>query len=487
MSAISKRKIAKNLFFLTSSQGATWLMSFAYTIIVPNYLNPDRFGVLAIAFSVSSIIGLICTLGNSTYILKEIARNPEQNRFIVGIAILNNVALGIIAWSGVLLILSFINVSNEISQVMVVYAWASIIYLASTPISAALKGMEKMQYSFLEAIIAKGLLTGLGILFALLNWGVVVIALASLLAAIPATVFNFWIFFRQSSTSFVPRLENIKIVVKGGMAFFVIEVTFQIYLYLDALMLAILTNSEVVGYYRLPTELFGTLLFIPVIVSGAILPALSRLAKEDPDNQIVMTRNTLSLFLCLSFPMAAGATVIAAPFFNLLYRNEYNSSIPIFIILAWTTVPTYIGIGIYQSLVAQDRQGIWSKVTLVSVIVNAVVNIGAIWYFQAFWNNGGIGAAVTLFISEIVTTIIGMFLLAKGSINKQFWMVGLKSLFATGVMTLAIFPLREIFFVIPVIVGVLVYGIMVLVLGIIPRAYIKRLLTLPGSLREKTV
>jgi O-antigen/teichoic acid export membrane protein len=487
MASVSKRRIAKNIFFLASSQGVTFLMTTAYAIVVPNYLNAEGVGILGIALSISSILAIVCTLGNGTFILREVARDQEKAKTLIGTAVINNLAVGLLAWAVVILVLNFLNVSQELRQICVIYAWANLITLAGLPISFALRGLEKMQYSFVEAVISKGLFTGLGILFALLNMGIIWVALATLIAAIPATIVNYWVFLREIRTSFVPKVENVKAVMRGGMAFFVIEVTFQVYLYLDALMLAFLTNNETVGYYRLPNDLFGTLLFVPVIVSSAILPALSRLAKEDPDNQIVMTRNALSFFTCISFPMAAGATIISAPLFHLVYQNKFDPSIPVFNILAWTTVPTYLGIGIYQSLVAQDRQGIWSKVNLIAAIVNALVNFGAIWYFHTYLQNGAIGAAVTLFVSEIVTTTIGMFLLAKGTINKQFWLTALKSLTATGIMSLAIFPIREVFFIVPTIVGLIVYGGAILALGVVPRSYIKLVLSLPARLRQKVV
>ena len=48
----------------------------------------------------------------------------------------------------------------------------------------------------------------------------------------------------------------------------------MIYLWIDTIMLTLMTRSDVVGWYGASTQLFQTLMFLPVFVQTAWLPRL---------------------------------------------------------------------------------------------------------------------------------------------------------------------------------------------------------------------
>jgi O-antigen/teichoic acid export membrane protein len=389
-----------------------------------------------------------------------------------------------LGWGVALIIVSQLNPSSELLPVLAILAIGNIVSLSISPIQSAFQGMERMHYNLWDAIFEKGLFTLLAVTFALLNFGLILIALSGLIAGIPAIIFSYWRYLHYSKFDFKLKWQDFKNLIKGGMPFFVLEATLQIYMWMGVLILSIMTNEATVAFYHTPTRLFGTLLFIPVIVGNAMLPALCRMAKEDPDNQIIMTRKALSFFIALSFPMAIGTTTLAEPIILTLYGKDFEKAIPVLVFLSWSVIPTYMGIGIVQSLIAQDRQAKWAKVNGTATLFNLLLNIGLIQVTQNLYNNGAIGTAITLVITEIGITTVGFRLLTKGTLNLDFFMLVLKTLMATAIMLVAIVPLRDLFFIIPIIVGALVYGLAAIVLGIIPPQYLKMALSLPRQLRS---
>ena len=65
-------------------------------------------------------------------------------------------------------------------------------------------------------------------------------------------------------------------MVRQSLAYWAFGVFFTIYLWIDALMLSLMTNPEVVGWYGVPMKLFQTFMFLPVVISTAWLPRLVR-------------------------------------------------------------------------------------------------------------------------------------------------------------------------------------------------------------------
>ena len=129
------------------------------------------------------------------------------------------------------------------------------------------------------------------------------------------------------------------------------------------------------------------------------------------------------------------------------------------IILGWTAVPTYLDIGLYQILTAHNRQGEWTKLMIMAFVVNLALNLLLIPYFQASQSNGGIGAAISLFVTELLIGIFGVRLVSTEIVNVQLGRNILKSLVAAVLMGLIIFPFQKSFLLVPILLGLLSYSL----------------------------
>ncbi len=457
----SKKKIVTNILFLSGSQGLGWLLASFYVFIIPRYLGPANLGILSWITAVSSIIVVVANFGTTIFILRAYAQNPQQAQEFIGPAVLLNLGVGLVSWGLGILIISQLNQPEIVMVIFCLTGLASILYLSINPLRAALQGMDKMHFSFFETLIFRGTSTILIVAVVAFNLGFKMVTVSGLISTIILILVYWWWFLKYSNTQFKISLQIYKTLIKGGMSFLLIDISYNIYLYLDSLLLASLTNSKIVGYYSVPTRLLGSLLTAPVLIGQALLPTLSRMEKNDSNSSRDISRNTLTWMVCLSLPMALGCTVIAEPFIRFFYTDEFAPSIPVLIILGWTAVPMYLGIGLYQILISHDKQGSWSKLMIIAVFLNLGLNLGLIHFFQQSTNNGATGAALSLLITEIVVDIFGIRLVSREIVNSRLFVNALKSLGASLIMSLVIWPLRDLWIIVPVFVGVLVYGVIV--------------------------
>ncbi|MEI6042755.1 MAG: flippase [Chloroflexota bacterium] len=486
----ARRKIFANILFLGSNQGLTWLLTSVYVLVIPRYLGPAGMGILALMMAISSVIGVLANIGMRMFILREVARDIEAAKILVGPAIILSTVLAIICWSITAIILNIVNESETTKLVMYIFAVANILGVIVTPLKAALQGMDKMHYALYESLIDKGLNTTIALILAALNFGIVLVAASNVITASIVVVLYFGWFFKHSSTTYNVKAENYKKLFKGSFSFLIIEISSNLYLYLDAIILAALTNETVVGYYSVPTRLFGTLMVVPMVVGQAVLPTLSRLAVDAAQENSTMyelSRKTLSFLMCSSLPVAVGTTVMAEPIINFFYQSEFAPSIPIMIFLGWTVVPTYLGIGLVQILIAQNRQTAWTKLMVMAIFVNFGFNLMLISYFQTNSGNGGVGAAMALFLTELIIGVFGVRIVGGKIINSQLILSMLKSLVAALVMGALIWPLRDTLLFIPILAGVVFYGIAIIALGLVPFDYVRMLPSLAKRLKQKFI
>jgi O-antigen/teichoic acid export membrane protein len=183
-------------------------------------------------------------------------------------------------------------------------------------------------------------------------------------------------------------------------------------------MLAAMAPAEVVGWYGVPTKLFNTLMFLPVILSTAWLPRLVGVFEKTPERLSAAARTPMELMLILSLPICAAAAVLAVPLIGTLYGSGYQQAGPVLVILAFCVPPMYLNIMVNQVLVAGNRQLAWTKVMAGATIVNPLLNFGLIQYTQSRYGNGALGAAVSLVLTELLIAVVGMLMVGHGVLDR---------------------------------------------------------------------
>jgi hypothetical protein len=80
------------------------------------------------------------------------------------------------------------------------------------------------------------------------------------------------------------------------------------------------------------------------------------------------------------------------------------------------------------------------------------------------FGNGAIGGSLSFVVTEIFMTIVGLHYMPKGALTRKNGWVAVRVVLAGLTMTAVIWPLRNLFIVIPIVVGAIVYILMLLAL-----------------------
>jgi O-antigen/teichoic acid export membrane protein len=202
-------------------------------------------------------------------------------------------------------------------------------------------------------------------------------------------------------------------VARASIPYWAFGLFFMVYLWIDFVMLSLLTTNEVVGWYAVPTRLFQTLMFLPVAVATAWLPHFVRGFEEGDEQLRDAARQPVELVLLLSLPIAALTAVSAGPVIHLLYGADYAHSVPVLAILGLCIPAMYMNIMLGQVLIAMERQTIWTWVMATTTVVNPLLNLALIPWTQHRYGNGAIGAAISLLLTEIVVVAAGFWLIGR--------------------------------------------------------------------------
>ena len=397
-----------NVSYLSGSLIVTSFVTAVWTLFVPRRIGPHGMGLIVMAWTVSNILGAVWSLGMRTLLVREIAADPGRAAELIGGAMLIRLASIVPCLAMTALYVLLGHFGHEQALVVYLATGVAVCILLSDPLLAAFQAIERMQYLAYADILNKTLLSACGITLVLTGFGAS--TLVGLMFAAAAAVLGLNLLWsrRYFSIDWHIDLARLRALTRESLPYWSYALFYNFYIWVGAALLAVLAPTAVVGWYGGPSRLLGSLMFVPVILSTAWLPRLVAAFGDGPGHLKHLARLPTEQIMILSLPITVGAALTARPLIHFLYGAAYAPSVPIFIILVLTVVPTYFNIATYQILVACKRQATWTRVLGMSCVINPTLNAILIPQFQQRLHNGAIGAALSLLMTELIQNGVGL-------------------------------------------------------------------------------
>jgi len=459
--------LARNVVLLTGSQVATWVASLAWSLVVPRVLGPSQMGVYTLGVAAGGVLTVVIGLGMQPLLVREIAADHRRAPELVGTSIILRGLISLPVLGAVVLVARLGHFGPEEGMALSLGWGMCIFYLLAEPIQSAFQAAEKMKYLAYAGVLTKtGVAVG-GIALVLIGVRAIGLLLVSITVMAVVMALNFFWVRRLTTIDWRATGARLRWLFVASLPYWGFAAFFTIYLWIDSLMLGIMTSSTVLGWYALPTKLFGTLMFVPTILSTAWLPQMVRNVAEGGDRIWRTARTSIELVLILSMPICAGTILVAPALIHLLYGPAFAQSVPVMVILAGCLPLMYFGTMVNQVLIARRRQMDWTKVMALASVFNPICNIVLIPYFQRRTGNGAIGAAISLLLTELVIAGIGIAMTRRAFGVATVLRLG-KALVATAIMALAVeFALRQAGLAAGIASGLVVFPAFVLLLRVL--------------------
>jgi O-antigen/teichoic acid export membrane protein len=450
--------LARNIAILAGSQLFTWCATLLWTIVVPRTIGPQQTGVYTLAVAAGGVLTVAIGLGMRPLLVREIAADRNRAPDLIGTAIVLRALVAVPTLAAVIAIVFLGPFHGEEAVALLMGFGLCFFYVLYEPIQAGFQAVERMKYLAYADMLTKAGVTVGAIALALVG----VRALGLLVVSVLHLIWARSIFSIRWRTTRV----GLRSLAIDSLPYWSFAAFFTIYLWIDSLMLAVMTSDTVLGWYAAPTRLFTTLMFIPVILSTAWFPRLVTAARGGNLELVRAARAPLEVVLVLSLPVCAGTAIVAGPLVRALYGSGFSESVPVLVVLALCIPPMYVNIMVNPVLVAANRQIVWTRVMALASVLNPALNLVLIREFQASRGNGAIGAALALLLTELVIVAIGLSLI-RGVVDAGFVVRLLKAVIATAVMAVAVLSARHLGLVAAVAVGLVTFPILAMALRVL--------------------
>jgi O-antigen/teichoic acid export membrane protein len=263
------------------------------------------------------------------------------------------------------------------------------------------------------------------------------------------------------------------------MIFMAAGIALVIYQQIDVVVISWVAEAEDLGWYATADALFGSLLFPATIVLGAIFPTIGRLYQTDPEALPALVTRAFSLLLVIALPIGLGAALIAPEFAPMLFGEDYRPTGVVLAILGPVSVLTFGTTLFGGTALATGRARIWVTVILIAAAITVPLDMVLVPWANDRYDNGAIGGALTYMVTESMQFAVGVLVIAPYLLTRSIAWRSMRALAAGGVMFAAGWPLRDVFFIVPVVVCGAVYILATLamrVLGDDEMAMVKNML-----------
>jgi len=400
------QRITKNFLWLFIGEAIGNGLAFLSTVYLSRTLTETGFGKLAFAQAVVTYLILIVNSGLPTFGIREIAKFRDRvKEYYVNIA-----ALRLVLALVIFIIFSVVIWQLHFAKEMKLLLTGTSLLVFSQAIYSdfAFQGLEKMQFvaigrglvQFLFLIAILGFIKGSENLTTvpLLRWGSELFAGATLFII-------FLVLFGHCSFSDL-NFAAWKEYLKEAWVIAASLILINIYYTFDTLLLGLLDEPAVVGWYNAAYKVI--MLFVGI--AGLLQLAFAPFFASEKDNQTLFRKGMAGFSMALLFLSAliCGALFLGSPdLIKFFYGNSYLPSISILRLLAIALFFIYLDTVFLSPLLFTGFQ----KYYLLSVFIGAVSNIVLNLIMIPIWSYHG--AAIASISSNFLIALTGSIFFAR--------------------------------------------------------------------------
>ncbi|MDD5644468.1 MAG: flippase [bacterium] len=457
------KKIAKNSAVMIAVESINKLLSLLLVIILARYLGDYIFGEYSFVLTMVMLFHVLATFGLDNLAVREVSKNKEKtNLYLSNILILKIFiwCISFIVFAG---IISMLNKSAPVNQCLYLAAFIVLAMSLADSFGSIFNAHEKLELKACSLLITKVFLLVLVFLAVSFKKGLQSIILFVLVSEIFRLALSIAIYrLRINPISLKFHAGLCKSLLSSAFSFALISAIAIIYFKIDIVMLSLLKNDQVVGWYSAAYNLVAALIFIAGAYNLAIYPSLSRDAEKARDLLSFRWKKSVKYLFILSISITVGTLFLADRFIGLFYSKEYYNAgmaLKILIIaLPWIFVNSIN----MQVLYALNMQLKASVIMSICALLNILLNLYLIPRYSY------IGASFTTVFAEIINVILCFLLIAKHmkvSINYKVTFI-LPSM-AAGIMGVILHFLGFINLFFLVFIGLLSYIVCLYFLGVL--------------------
>lgn len=406
----ARTSVARNATLLAAANVAARALVLGLAVALGRGLGVGEYGRYGFAVAVATVIVPVADLGLTDYVWREVARGGAgvrgQARRMIEIKLALSAAT-LALGAAVALATS----DPGAAAVVIIVLAFTVADGVSTFVFAYFQGREQMRFeagwtvlaALLKSIGGIALVIAFGRLMPVIGW---MLAVSTAQLAMAALRFR-----RATAVSGRDPEPGRPIVWRSVLSMGVLSVSVLIYIRADSIILGIIDGHRAVGLYTAAYALMGAAQIIPLQISQAVTPVLSRTFAVDRAAFRRHCDQGLAAVLVVALPLALVTSILSTGIVTIPYGSRFAGASTALAVLVWASPLGVANAMVAAVLYAAGREGRAAVVAIVAVVVNLGLNAVLIPRF------GIGGAAVVTVVTEIAVLVLQLVYAARSGVG----------------------------------------------------------------------
>jgi O-antigen/teichoic acid export membrane protein len=389
--------VIKNTFTIFAGRASNALFLFLLTLVVSRHFGPTIFGVFSFLTTIVVSANTFSNLGLDVWMVREITKAPEKAKQYL------STILGLKAGTSLvtLLLVFMIFQATDLPETTLHLLWILSISLIFNTVSQTLWHYgdcfkDFFYHSFLWA--ASNILKSLiGIALVLLYGELELLIIGIVFAEALALILSLYV-IRRRFGPFAPQFQfSVWWSFLSRSAPIGLGVIFSVlYFRLDIVMLQLMADDRVVGFYSAAYKLFEIVVILPHSLMIVLFPRLVEEFHTDRGTFEISFKKAFTVFLMVGSSIALICYSFSNEIIGLIYGNGFLFSVKVLDVLAMAISLSFLIFLLSNILIVSGREMTNTWILVGATILNIALNL--VWIPV----HGAIGAAWATVICEIV-------------------------------------------------------------------------------------
>lgn len=392
-------------------------------------LRAEGLGSYSTAMALFGLGELVCELGLSNFIPRELAKDLSQtNRYLIhtGVLVLASAFVTVLTLAG---LASHLGYSAETVISIYLISLALIPTVLRVVIGAIFICHQRAEFvtfttlawTIIRILISLYLLhQGHGVISLIATFTVI-----SYLSLLNSVFFYVRYIGRPRWEFDFPFLGS---MVRDLKTFVMLAIGGSVFTQSETIILSLVRDETQVGFYSAAYKLITVWYLIPGSYMGVVFPVLTQAYQQSLHKSQAIQEKSIKYLLAIALPLAVGGFAAADPIINLFYGPGFEESVVIFRVIAWHTVMAFVNNVLWRILLARDEQHLALRVQVIS----GGIRVGLSFLLAP--SLGSLGTAWALMGGYAVYTLLHVYYVQRGGARLPFIHLSWRFALAAAVM-----------------------------------------------------
>lgn len=417
MRSNTTRLLARNVSHLGIGQVASTVLGILLSAVIGRALEPAQLGILYTVFAISSFAYVVVDWGQSTYLVREMARGRSDEPAVIGSALaIRLTAVIFISAAGAVLAVP-LGYSGQIVVLTLLAMLSGIPATLFAPFSCSFRSKDRMDVDAFVGITGKAMSLVATAIALHLGGGLEEVILMQAVGGASTLLAGAVAASRLDVKVKAPATRLLDELLRHGAPLAIFSLVLASQPFIEIMMLSALAGSAVVGWYGASTNIKGIVVSPAMILLAASFPELSRAARSLPDLRRMIDATARVMFIAAAFTSSA-LYLFADDMVAIIYgHGRFVETASILRVSAIFVPLLFLVLVLASAMNAVGRNNAMAVISLFRIVICVIFN----WLFIAYWQqrfgNGAVALVIIAGVAEIPATIACWVLLPRGAVG----------------------------------------------------------------------